>query len=672
MAEQDGRLDAAFGGTPAANDVRAASCPARGGDFLDEQWSTSRRVRRPLPRCRSSCSRPRRSAARAGRRGAGLPHAGAYAHYPAASCFRTYPIRSQSASRSRGTTSQAPRSSTSGPTSTATGRSRSRSGSACRRGGGPRRRHVHRRRARGAPPEGGGRRGAPRLRARRRTAGGSRGLGVDPPADRTNELRRPHRGTSLDAHALPSRHVHARRAAAAARPGHDGGPVGTLARRYVRRLPRADRQRREEHGKAGRRRTVVGGRGPRHRRRSADVLARNGSSSRAGVRLRHRALGGRGTPRSAPTRRATSSATRSTDASPTAASLRLASASSSPGRSRTYPPTSSASRRTAGGDGTPLSRFVHHIPSSTRPAAPGPCHVLPTFRWELEDEGQERRTCAHGKAVRVWLRDRGSRRATESSSAWCSSPGSASPGSGIASKTGRFGWAGRPRGHRPGGIGVETPPPGRGPPPSAGRPSPISWDARRPGPGGAPVGARGHPTGQGGWVDPRRASSARRPSRGTPDAAAVRDGLGQRSRVGVSAPGTPHRPWPVSRGTPVPTAGADAGRAPSRADGRRGRARRAVRPRSQALVLRHRGGPGGHLLPLRPPGAGALSGALAHRRPPVRTRRHDRLHPARARPHRRTGRGIGRCRDHGPRLQRREHHRADVVADLLGHPVRTG
>jgi hypothetical protein len=54
--------------------------------------------------------------------------------------------------------------------------------------------------------------------------------------------------------------------------------------------------------------------------------------------------------------------------------------------------------------GTVKTALVHHIPSSTRPAAPEPLYVLPTFRWELDDEGPERRHVRHGKAVRVWLR----------------------------------------------------------------------------------------------------------------------------------------------------------------------------------------------------------------------------------------------------------------------------
>jgi hypothetical protein len=46
----------------------------------------------------------------------------------------------------------------------------------------------------------------------------------------------------------------------------------------------------------------------------------------------------------------------------------------------------------------------HHIPSSARPAAPDLLYVLPTFRWERQDEGNQRTHIRHGKAVRVWLR----------------------------------------------------------------------------------------------------------------------------------------------------------------------------------------------------------------------------------------------------------------------------
>jgi hypothetical protein len=57
-----------------------------------------------------------------------------------------------------------------------------------------------------------------------------------------------------------------------------------------------------------------------------------------------------------------------------------------------------------GAGGTVKSALVHHIPSSARPAAPEPLYVLPTFRWERHDEGAERRHVRLGKAVRVWLR----------------------------------------------------------------------------------------------------------------------------------------------------------------------------------------------------------------------------------------------------------------------------
>jgi len=53
--------------------------------------------------------------------------------------------------------------------------------------------------------------------------------------------------------------------------------------------------------------------------------------------------------------------------------------------------------------GTVKAVLVHDIPSSTRPAAPEVLYVLPTFRWERQDDGSERRHVRHGKAVRVWL-----------------------------------------------------------------------------------------------------------------------------------------------------------------------------------------------------------------------------------------------------------------------------
>jgi hypothetical protein len=53
------------------------------------------------------------------------------------------------------------------------------------------------------------------------------------------------------------------------------------------------------------------------------------------------------------------------------------------------------------GDRAPL---VHHIPSSARPASPDVVYVLPTFRWERQDEGPQRRHIRHGGSVRIWLR----------------------------------------------------------------------------------------------------------------------------------------------------------------------------------------------------------------------------------------------------------------------------
>ena len=51
----------------------------------------------------------------------------------------------------------------------------------------------------------------------------------------------------------------------------------------------------------------------------------------------------------------------------------------------------------------PKQALVHHVPSSARPAAPELVYVLPTFKWEKQD-GPTRRHVRHGNAVRVWLR----------------------------------------------------------------------------------------------------------------------------------------------------------------------------------------------------------------------------------------------------------------------------
>jgi hypothetical protein len=47
--------------------------------------------------------------------------------------------------------------------------------------------------------------------------------------------------------------------------------------------------------------------------------------------------------------------------------------------------------------------LLQHINSSARPAAPAVKYVLPTFRWEKDDEGDVRRHVRRGKGVRVWL-----------------------------------------------------------------------------------------------------------------------------------------------------------------------------------------------------------------------------------------------------------------------------
>ncbi|UCC64446.1 MAG: hypothetical protein JSV36_05140, partial [Anaerolineae bacterium] len=51
-----------------------------------------------------------------------------------------------------------------------------------------------------------------------------------------------------------------------------------------------------------------------------------------------------------------------------------------------------------------IPALVHHIPNAARPAAPDLLYALPTFRWERQDEGDHRVHIRHGKAVRVWLR----------------------------------------------------------------------------------------------------------------------------------------------------------------------------------------------------------------------------------------------------------------------------
>lgn len=49
-------------------------------------------------------------------------------------------------------------------------------------------------------------------------------------------------------------------------------------------------------------------------------------------------------------------------------------------------------------------KLVHHVLSSTRPQAPEVLYVLPTFRWERKDEEPTRTHVRRGNAVRVWLR----------------------------------------------------------------------------------------------------------------------------------------------------------------------------------------------------------------------------------------------------------------------------
>jgi hypothetical protein len=58
----------------------------------------------------------------------------------------------------------------------------------------------------------------------------------------------------------------------------------------------------------------------------------------------------------------------------------------------------------AGANGQAKPGLEHHILSSARPAAPEVLYVLPTFLWERQDEGARRTHVRHSNAVRVWLR----------------------------------------------------------------------------------------------------------------------------------------------------------------------------------------------------------------------------------------------------------------------------
>lgn len=59
---------------------------------------------------------------------------------------------------------------------------------------------------------------------------------------------------------------------------------------------------------------------------------------------------------------------------------------------------------TVDNDGEVMTALVHHIPNAARPAPPEVVYVLPTFRWQRQDEGNHRVHVRLGKAVRVWLR----------------------------------------------------------------------------------------------------------------------------------------------------------------------------------------------------------------------------------------------------------------------------
>lgn len=55
-------------------------------------------------------------------------------------------------------------------------------------------------------------------------------------------------------------------------------------------------------------------------------------------------------------------------------------------------------------DNQVIPELVHHIDNAARPAAPEVLYILPTFRWEREDEGDSRLHVRHGNAVRLWMK----------------------------------------------------------------------------------------------------------------------------------------------------------------------------------------------------------------------------------------------------------------------------
>ena len=57
-----------------------------------------------------------------------------------------------------------------------------------------------------------------------------------------------------------------------------------------------------------------------------------------------------------------------------------------------------------GDDASEKVALVHHVRSTARPAAPDVAYVVPTFRWERQDDGPQRTMFAMDRSVRVWLR----------------------------------------------------------------------------------------------------------------------------------------------------------------------------------------------------------------------------------------------------------------------------
>ena len=319
-----------------------------------------------------------------------------------------------------------------------------------------------------------------------------------------------------------------------------------------------------------------------------------------------------------------------------------------------------------------LEPLVHHIPSSARPAAPAVVQSLPTFRWERHDEGHEGRTSATARRCASGYGGPGSRPATASSSVSCSNPPSAR----------------RPVGVTPFDVMDQAALPGLAtsaslstlPSPSQGvrtKPQSRAMASTQPAGsfcaralGGAAKGRTGEGRGQ--EQGQSKARPAQADARGDPrDAPAICDALGKRpvwaSKLPRSAP-----QWSPTSPHGSPTGWPHARRGVAQGEGHRGGAQRGLlRHRPDAVVFGHRDRQRRLIFyPFVRLALARYPAEFAPRRAPVLSM--TDFMPARPGSDGRTGRGIERCRDHGPRLQRREHHPgrmwSPIFSDILFEP----